>query len=276
MSSILTNNGAMVALQTLKGINSNLSKTQSEISTGKSVANAKDNAAIWAIAKTMENDVSGFKTIGSSLALGESTVSVARTAAESVATLLGKISDKIIAAQEGNIDREKMQTDIKALREQITSVVDSAQFNGLNLIDGTSTDDVTILSSLNRKADGTVEAAHITVGRIDLKVDGGLSDLEDLDVTDDHADALEKITGLIKTATDAAAAFGSAEQRITIQKDFVGKLADAMTSGIGSLVDADMEEASARLQALQVQQQLATQSLSIANQAPQQLLSLFR
>lgn len=277
MSSILTNNGAMVALQTLKGINAGMAKTQSEISTGKAVANAKDNAATWAIAKTMESDVASFKGISDSLALGESTVAVARNAAESVADLLKEIKVKVVAAQEENVDRAKIQTDIVALRDQITSVVSSAQFNGLNLVDGTSTTAVEVMSSLNRDAAGTVTPGTITVNRQDLSATA-LADLAAIDVTTatGPADALGDMDALIKTAVDAAAAFGSAEKRITIQKDFVGKLSDAMKSGIGSLVDADMEEASARLQALQVQQQLGTQSLSIANQAPQALLSLFR
>lgn len=276
MSSILTNNGAMVALQTLKGINSNMAKTQSEISTGRSVANAKDNAAVWAIAKTMESDVASFKGIADSLALGESTVAVARNATESVADLLKEIKTKVVSAQEDNVDKDKIQNDIVALRDQIKSVVGSAQFNGLNMVNGSAANPVEILSSLDRAADGTVTASKISVATVDLTDAGLMAELENIDVTADASASLEKMEPLIQSAIDAASAFGSAEKRISIQKDFVGKLSDAMTSGIGSLVDADMEETSARLQALQVQQQLATQSLSIANQAPQALLSLFR
>lgn len=128
MSSILTNNGAMVALQTLKGINSELGKTQEMISTGRSVNSAKDNASVWAISKSMESDVQGFKTISDSLSLGESSISVAQQATETVTDLLTQIKGKIVASQEENVDREKIQTDIGALREQITSIVDSAQF----------------------------------------------------------------------------------------------------------------------------------------------------
>ncbi|MEC8795682.1 MAG: flagellin, partial [Pseudomonadota bacterium] len=148
MSSILTNNSAMVALQTLKSINSNLSMTQNEISTGKSVASAKDNSAVWAISKVMESDVNGFQAISESLSLGESTVAVARQAAETVSDLLTEIKGKVVASQEENVDREKIQTDINALRDQITSVVGAAQFNGLNLVEGT--DAVEVLSSLDR------------------------------------------------------------------------------------------------------------------------------
>jgi flagellin len=110
MSSILTNTSAMVALQTLKGINTNLAKTQDEISTGKMVGSARDNAAVWAISKVMESDVNGFKAISGSLSLGSSTVSVARQASETVTDLLTQMKGKIVAAQEQNVDRGKIQT----------------------------------------------------------------------------------------------------------------------------------------------------------------------
>ncbi|SEH65100.1 flagellin [Paracoccus alkenifer] len=274
MSSILTNNSAMVALQTLRGINSNLAKIQDEISTGKSVASAKDNAAVWAITKTMETDVAGFKAIGDSLALGQSTVGVARAASESVTDLLKEIKQLIVSAQEENVDRAKIQTDITERAAQIGSIISAAQFNGLNLVDGSQTADVSVLASLDRAADGSVTAASIAVAPQDL--DAIHTAVAAYDVEGDHEAALADIETQLQAAITASANFGSVAKRIDIQSDFVKKLSDAMTSGIGALVDADMEEASARLQALQVQQQLATQSLSIANQAPQTLLSLFR
>ena len=134
MSSILTNNSAMVALQTLKSINMNLGKVQSEISTGKTVESAKDNAATWAISKVMSSDVAGFEAISDSLGLGQATVGVALNAAESVTDLLTEIKGKIVNSQEENVDRAKIQTDIVALRDQISSIVGAAQFNGLNLL----------------------------------------------------------------------------------------------------------------------------------------------
>jgi flagellin len=403
MSSILTNNGAMVALQTLKTINSDLVKTQSLISTGKEISSAKDNAAVWAISKVMEADVKGFKGISDSLSLGESTVAVARQASETITGLLTDIKGKIVAAQESNVDRAKIQTDISALRDQINSVVAAAQFNGLNLVDGTQ-GTVSVLSSLDRDSAGNVSTSTISVtaqnlstgnytaedvfdagtasivsaagdtfvmsldsgggsdeitiasagtwaegdkvslrigdqmasytvtaadaasttpddlvavglknaieslGIADLTVDydsatpgqlvftndgaddlsvsgqyqnagsGGLSALNSIDVSTagGATAALGNIENLIQTSIDAAAEFGSVEGRIETQAKFISALSDSLKSGIGSLVDADMEEASARLQALQVQQQLGVQSLSIANQAPQSILSLFR
>jgi flagellin len=171
MSSILTNNSAMVALQTMKKINSNMAMTQSEISTGKSVSNAKDNAAVWAISKVMESDVKGFKGISDSLNLGSSTVAVAREAAETVTDLLTEMKGKIVAAQEGNVDRAKIQTDVAKLREQIGSVVGAAQFNGLNLVDGSAGGSVNVLSSLDRSASG-VTASAISVTTQNLSIGG--------------------------------------------------------------------------------------------------------
>lgn len=516
MSSILTNNSAMVALQTLKSINNDLSKTQAMISTGKEVGSAKDNSAVWAISKVMESDVRGFKAISESLSLGESSVAVARNASETVTDLLTNMKEKIVAAQGENVDRTKLQDDINALSDQIASVVGAAQFNGLNLLKGTA--DVNVLSSLDRDGSGTVTSSNITVARQDLSADagvygtgadlspnvtaadgagnaagaggsefsnagntmtialaaptaaasnaynlqvagttvtftsaaagntatsvaagltaalnaagiegvtateaagtitltstsafddvavnftttdgavtanvngggagaagagftgeaiaarassvtfaatanvaegdgyrvniggvaydyiagkgetsedvarglkavidgagianistrvmqdsttnewvlqldnngddltltaegaaggeatGGLVGLDKIDVTTNEGveAALLNIETMINTSIDAAAAFGSTQGRIETQSDFISKLSDSLRSGIGALVDADMEETSARLQALQVQQQLGVQSLSIANQAPQTILSLFR
>jgi len=500
----------MVALQTLKGINKNMGQIQNEISTGKSISTAKDNAAVWAISKVMESDVKGFSGISDGLALGSSTISVARQASETVTKLLTDIKGKIVAAQEGNVDREKIQTDISALRDQIKSVTGAAQFNGLNMVKGT--EDVSILSSLDRSSGGVVSASQITVNRQDLssgagktgvtaaatisyggiaapaatptpaitgtttaavgknaaitvsaatatdnnfslnvngtainyttdgiqtnlqmtdffagavnalglegvsatslggvltvsntnafkgmevtaqgtqlaygnvngfarsatnsvveqraetidfsttaaplngdsftvgvagktysytagkgetmediarglktaidseasvgiktavqknattgqwslaiddatggramgltvtkggEASGGLFGLDAINVTttDGAKAALSNIETMIGASIDAAATFGSAQKRIDIQSEFISNLSDALKSGIGSMVDADMEETSARLQALQVQQQLGVQALSIANQSPQSILSLFR
>ena len=167
MASILTNTSSMVALQTLKGINASLSKTQDEISTGKSVASAKDNAAVLAISKVMEADVKGFKGISDSLSLGESTVAVARQAAETITDLLTEVKGKVVAAQESNVDRGKIQTDITALVDQINTVVGAAQFNGLNLVNGSNLT-VDVLASLDRQSNGTVTTSSITVNAQDL------------------------------------------------------------------------------------------------------------
>lgn len=281
MSSIQTNNSAMVALETLRNINRNLEGVQSEIATGKKISTAKDNAGIWAVATVMSSDVSSFKAISDSLSLGASTVGVARGSAEKIVSTLQEIKTLIVTAQGENVDRVKIQTDIDAKTALIQGFVDAAQFNGLNLIDGTAATDVEVLSSLNRDSSGAVTAANITVERQNLSTGagGGLLALTTADVSTSSvtaAAALTSIETLLQTAIDAAAAFGSSQSSITSQGEFVKSLTDALSSGVGSLTDSDIEAASAKLQALQVQQQLGVQALSIANQQPQALLSLFR
>lgn len=278
MSSILTNNSAIVALQTLKGINAGLSKTQNEISTGKSINSAQDNAALWSIAKTMESDQSVASTIQKNLNVASQTISTARVGAESVLSDLNKIRDHLASAGRSDTTFAKIQTDIDALKENITSTISGSQANGVNLL---STDGVngggtyTVLASLDR-AGATVTASSITVTSLDFEANIDLTALTS--VTDDAtaATALGEIEAMITTAQDGATTLGAAGSRISAQSTFVGKLADSLKLGVSALVDADMEESSARLQALQTQQQLGIQALSIANQAPSAILSLFR
>lgn len=274
MSSILTNNSAMVALQTLKSINSNLADTQNAISTGKDVASAKDNSAIWGISKIMESDVSGFQAVSDSLSLGESTVAVALAGAEQITNLLNEMKEKVVAATGENVDNAKITADVNELKNQVTSIISASQFNGANLLN-TAGGDVTVLSSLDRDAAGAVTAANITVSSVDFEA--GL-DLTTIDVSTSAAadTSIAAMETLIQAAVDGTAALGASAKRLSDQNDFVSKVTDAMKSGIGTLVDADMEAASARLQALQTQQQLGVQALSIANQAPQTILQLFR
>jgi flagellin len=274
MTSILTNNGAMVALQTLNSINMNLENTQNAISTGKDVATAKDNSAIWAISKVMESDVAGFNAVSDSLALGESTVAVATAGAEQITELLKEMKEKVVTATGENVENGKLNAEVTELKNQITSIIKSSQFNGANLLNKDG-GDLTVLSSLDRDSTGTVTASNITVKSVNFTDSLVLTDVKV--GTSAEADAsISVIENLIQTAVDGAAALGASAARIEKQSEFVSKVTDAMKSGIGALVDTDMEAASARLKALQTQQQLGVQALSIANSAPQTLQQLFR
>jgi len=281
MSSILTNNSAMVALQTLKTINNDLEKTQSAISTGKDVGSAKDGSAVWAISRVMETDVAGFEAVSDALSLGESTVSVASAASEQVVNVLEEIKGLAISASSENVDFAKVQADIDERVAQVSSIIGAAQFNGANLlatdVDGNGASSLSIVSSLDRVGSAAPTTSTIAVDTVDFEADIDLaSNLTAITDTATAATALGEIETFLQTAIDGAAALGASSKRIGDQNSFVGKLTDAMKSGIGSLVDADMEAASARLQALQTQQQLGVQALSIANQAPQTIMSLFR
>lgn len=280
MSSILTNNSAMVALQTLKGINSNLAKTQDQIATGKDIASAKDGSAIWSISKVMESDVAGFDAVSKSLSLGESTVAVASAGAEKIVEIFKEMKQLAVSANSENVDFDKINKDIVSRAEQITSIIGAAQFNGANLlasdVDGNGGTSVSVISSLDRVGSAVPTPSQITVDSVDFEANLDMSTLTVITDVTTAATALADIEAFLVTATNGAADLGASAAQIKGQNEFISKLTDAMKSGIGSLVDADMEEASARLQALQTQQQLGVQALSIANQAPQTLMSLFR
>lgn len=281
MSSIITNNSAMVALQTLKNINSELGKTQNAISTGKDIATAKDGSAIWAISRVMEADVAGFNAVSDSLALGEATVAVASAAAEQVVNVLEDIKELAISANSENVDFAKIQADIEERVAQVASIIGAAQFNGATLlatdVDGSGATGLTVLSSLDRVGSAAPTASTFTVATVDFEADIDLgTNLTAITDATTAATALGEIETFLQTAIDGAAALGASGKRIEDQGNFVSKLTDAMKSGIGALVDTNMEAASARLQALQTQQQLGVQALSIANQAPQTILQLFR
>ena len=283
MTSILTNNGAMVALQTLQSVNNNLTDAQNEISTGKRVGSASDNAAVWAISKTMESDISGFNAISESLAVGEATVSVASAGAEQIVEKLTEIKELIVSAQSENVDHVKIQNDIAKKTAQITSIISAAQFNGANLlsddIDGNTTTQLGVLASLDRVGPtGTPTATEITIDTVDFVngIDLSGTGLEVINNSTSAATALGQIDAHLQTAIDGAAQLGADHARLKDQGEFVSKLTDSMKMGVSSMTDTDMEEASARLKALQTQQQLAVQSLSIANGAPQSIMTLFR
>jgi flagellin len=267
MSSILTNTSSMVALQTLKSVNKSLGKVQNEISTGMKVATAKDNSSSWSIASTMSSDVGSYKKLSEALTSASAMVGVARTAAEQVSDILKQIQEKIVQAENPDADTAKIQDEVTALTDTIVSIAQSAQYNGINLVEAGGTDQ-TITVSINRDAAGALTTGTFDVTAQDLEALGaalvvGTATPDDIDT-------------LIDDANTAAAAFGAAQARIDAQNAFLGKQMDALKEGVSALVDADMEEASARLTALQTQQQLGIQALSIANQAPQSILSLFR
>jgi len=282
MTSILTNNGAMVALQTLQSVNDNLTDAQNEISTGKRVGSASDNAAVWAISKTMESDIAGFNAISDSLAVGEATVAVASAGAEQIVDTLTDIKELIVSAQSENVDHAKIQADIDAKSAQVASIIAAAQFNGANLlatdIDGNSTTQLGVLASLDRVGPtGTPSPTEILIDTVDFEADIDLvSNLTTITDSTSAATALGEIEAFLALAIDGAASLGSDSARLMDQGEFVSKLTDSMKLGVSSMTDTDMEEASARLKALQTQQSLAVQSLSIANSAPETLMQLFR
>lgn len=307
MSSIMTNVSAMTALQSLNATNRQLSTTQSRISTGFRVSSAEDNAAYWSIATTMRSDNGALSTVKDALGLGAATLDVAYTGMNQAIQVAKEIKNKLVAARQPGIDREKIQSEIAELQNQLRSVAESSVFSGENWLSVDSSDagynaTKTIVASFSRTAGGvsigTIAVNLTETELIDSNDQSGILDEEDttansgatysiltLDIsvisdTDDDLEDLEQMIGWvddgISSMTTAASNLGAVKQRTSMQKEFISSLMDAILRGVGTLVDADMNEESTRLQALQVQQQLGIQSLSIANQNSQQIMSLFR
>ncbi|SDM71028.1 flagellin [Maricaulis salignorans] len=274
MATINTNSGAMVALQQLNMTNRDLEQVQSRITTGLAVSSAKDDGGKFAIAQKMRADVQAYEVVGGSLDLAASTVDVALAAGEAVSDILIEMKSKALAASDTSLDsasRSALNEDFKALRDQIGKIVSNASFNGTNLINNT----VTSISAL-ANASGS---STISIADENLSLGGGVVTLT-ATASMDSAGTAATLAGTISTSLNnlnsSLARLGTASKSVGIHKDFVGKLADSLTQGIGNLVDADLAKESARLQSLQVKQQLGVQALSIANSAPSTILGYFR
>ncbi|MER9329590.1 flagellin [Mesorhizobium sp. M0152] len=327
MASIMTNASALTALQSLNATNKNLEATQSRISTGYRVSQASDNAAYWSIATTMRSDNAAMSTVSDALGLGASKVDTAYTGISSAITTINQIQQKLTASYgQTDASKEKTQTEIKALQDQLKAYADGATFSGTNMLSVSTatgtTADVKIVSAFNRSAAGAVSISTIDVNVESIKLyDSGaaptakgildtarlgttgaavttasnptlgaaaaatdtysVSSLTIFSGTTAASDSqiqqmMNVVDAALKGMTTSATKLGAAKSSIDLQKTFTQSLMDSIDRGVGQLVDADMNKESTRLQALQVQQQLGIQALSIANGSSQSILSLFR
>lgn len=278
MSSILTNHSAMTALSTLRDVNQSLSNNQNRISTGLKIASGKDNAAYFSIAKTMSSDSGIYKAIDENLTLQQNSVSAARLGAETLVDLAKEFVERVSFAQGGTSGvRDDVQDELDELAARMKTTISQSTFNGKDLVNATTT--VTVVTGVSRSSNGSISTTTMKFEQQDL---GAIQSALDAVNIKAAASAGSQLTALQTAETQLAKAiasatkFGIAERSIETQKDFLSELTNRIDSGVGSMVDANMEQEAARLQSLQVQQQLATQSLSIANQSPQNILSLFR
>ncbi|NIZ62198.1 flagellin [Sedimentitalea sp. CY04] len=280
MTSINTNSGAMVALQMLGGTVEQRETVQEDVATGKEVNTAKDNAALWAISQVMDVDVAGLSAVSGSLSLGEATASVAAVGAERMTEVLQDMKQLTVLASSGSVDYSKVEAQMAHKTEQLNSIISSTQFNGVNLlktdIDGTGTSSLTVAASLDRQGSGTPNLETISVDSVDFEGSASF-DINNRTAITDQASAqtaLGEIEGFLRFAIEGAAALGASATQIADQNDFVGRMADSMKMGISAMTDTNMEQASAKLAALNVQQQLGSLSLTIANASPNSLLTL--
>jgi flagellin len=268
--SINTNAGAMVALQSLSATNVRLETTQMRVTTGLRVAGPKDDAATFAIAQNMRGDIAGMGAVRTNLALGQSIVNVAIDAGKAIADMLVEMKAKAVQASQEGLSTDSytaLHQEFTSLRAQIESIVATAEFNGKNLIDSASTD-LKVLS--------TVDGSTIVVTSQQIDVTSLAIHTASLADATVAATALTAVSQAIIDVSNALASLGSGAKRVEIQADFTGKLIDILKQGVGNLVDADLSQESANLQAFQIKQQLGVQALAIANSGPQAILQLFQ
>ncbi len=272
--SVNTNSGALIALQNLNNTSQQLNTVQNRINTGLAVSSAKDNAAVFAIAQNLRADLGGLGAVKQSLDRATGAADVALAAGEAVADLLVQLKEKAVAAKDPGADaatKTALNNDFIQLRDQITSIVSNAEFNGLNVVKNGGDAIVGITNDTGSQT--------ITVAAQDLSLTGTNITITAATTITTSALASAAVDSLETSITNVNAALsrlGSGAKRIELQQNFVSKLSDAIETGIGNLVDADLAKESAQLQSLQVKQQLGLQALSIANQAPGTVLSLFR
>ena len=302
MSSLLTNTSALTALQNLAATQRNLQTTQNQISTGLKISSAADNAAVWSTAQTMSSDNGALGSVSSSLAYSGSMLDTFTSALQQAITVTNNIKNDLVSAQQPGADLSKIQTDIAAQQSALKSISGSANFNGQNWLsnDTTAAGDggsqslvasynnktgvgfLTVSTSATQLIDTSTGAGTTTDTGI-LSKDGasatGVSvltmDVTNLTTTNSLANMLTDVNTALGSLDTAASTIGSARSNVTTQSAFISSLQNSLTAGVGSLVDADMNAASTRLQALQTQQSLGVQSLSIANQNTSMIMKLF-
>jgi flagellin len=273
--SVHTNKSALVALQNLNKTNDELGSVQQRINTGLKISSAKDNAAVWSIAQNQRADIGALGAVKMSLERANSIAEVSMTAGESVSDLLVQLKEKVVAAMDTSLDtasRTALDSDFKSIMRQISQVTDNAQFDGANLLNGTIPTDIQFLANADANSYITLSAQNMSLGGALVSIPNTAS----LGSVLDAGNVLVFLNDSIGAVNQALGSLGSQAKQISAHTSFVSKLTDVLETGVGNLVDADLAKESARLQALQVQQQLGAQALSIANQAPQIILSLFR
>ncbi|MCU4654328.1 flagellin [Roseibacterium sp. SDUM158016] len=268
---------AMNALSTLRTINNNMTETQGRISSGFKVESGKDNAAYFQIATTMRSESSMLSAVNESMALAKGAMSTARVGAETLTDLAQQFVERVAFASQPGVDNAAVASELTALTEQMRTTISQSSFNGENLLLDASAGTKTVTTGIARAgATLNVTSQDFTIAGLEAQVTAletvAATVLAGTPVEADVQAADAALTAIMQEAT----ALGVAEKAIETQQTFITELVDVLDSGVGAMVDANMEEEAARLQALQVQQQLATQSLSIANQNPQSILALFR
>ena len=270
-NSINTNIGAFVALQNLNAVNARLDTVQNRVSTGLKVNNAVDDASSFAIAQGVRGNLKAFEAVSQGLANGRGVATVTLAGATAISDLLGDIQKKITEGQNAGNSTEQQQilnADFLNLVSQINTFIRNATYNGRNLLSNLSTS-INVIANV----DGTTLTIRSNSAFAQSSVNLGSQNLSSTIGAFKALSALFQATAMINQVLGN---LGADTRTLNFQESFISKLSDAVSEGLGSIVDADLAKESSRLQALQVQQQLSVQTLNIANQKPSGLLSLFR
>jgi flagellin len=270
VNSVNTNVGALVALQNLNVVNKKLDDVQNRVSTGYKVIGAVDNASSFAIAQGIRGDIKAFLAVSQGIANAKGTSNVALAGTNAISDLLGDIQAKITEGlNPGNTTQQQsiLQADFSNLVTQINQFISSASYNGRNLLSS---------AAANANVISNVDGSTITI-RGNSQVTAASTNLagQSISSTSNALVALTQLNAARATISTVLGNLGADTRTVQFQDDFIGKVSDAQEIGLGTIVDADLAKESARLQALQVQQQLSIQTLSIANAQPTRLLGLF-
>jgi len=266
MSSLLTNTSAMTALATLRNINRDMDTTTNRISTGQRVTSAADNAAYWSIATGMKNQNETNSAVLDALGMSAAIVDSTATALTQAIDLAKKIQAKYTTATNGGVDQTTINNDVTELKNQIKDIFERATFNGVNLVKASSSSSLTVVLGYTSGTGGSGTVGTMVISAMGTNLATYLGSATSAATTEQFIQELQK----------AAADLGVKNTRIGSQKAFIKALSEATERGISQLIDANMEEESARLKALQTQQQLGVQALSIANGNASNILQLFR
>jgi flagellin len=302
MSFLLTNPSALSALQSLQQTQNNLANVQNEVSTGLSVQNASQNAAYWSISQQLTSDNGVVNAATSAMSQTQSTLTTANNAIQSVISTIQSIQTTLTQAESPNANITALNTTLQGLSSELTDAVNGASFDGINLLNGSQTAAINFVSGFNATQSGgtlttiSFPATNLlntapAAGTSSLTAATGVAnattdptpaayDLTNLGTTDpvstaNAADMLNATMAALNSVQTYAAQIGTTLDRVNNAINLNGQLSTNYQDGIAGLVDANMNTASTQLQALQTQEQLGIQALSIANQNSQLILKLF-
>ena len=273
--SINSNSSALAVLQALNTATSSLNQTEAQVASGLAVAQAKDNPAVFGLAQQQRDQISGLSSVSDGLARAQSVADVAVSAGQTISDLLNQLKAKALAATDPSEDAASLASNNQAfgaLLRQVQSTLSSATFGGVNLLNGTTTSGVSFMATADATSFVTLSAQNLSLGGALITV----ASTATITTPTAAASVLSQVDASITNVNAAVSDLGAQSDQISAHASFVSTLSNTLTTGVGALVDADIAAESARLTALQIQQQLGTQALSIANQQPSLILTLLK